>query len=63
MREILRSTGSVLVIAGSLFLFALACAEAPMAPEVAQDEQMGLAQPVEAPMALAKEDTSRNPWP
>lgn len=61
MRKTLRSTGSVLVIAGSLFLFALACAETPVAPEVAQDEQAGLVNPVDMPSALAKQDTTQGP--
>jgi hypothetical protein len=54
MKEMLKSTGAALVIASSLFLFALACAEAPMAP---QDEQAGLVKPVDTSPAMAKPDT------
>lgn len=37
MKGVLKSTGSVLVLAASLFLFALACAESPMEPKATND--------------------------
>jgi hypothetical protein len=59
MKDLLKRTGSLLVIAGSLFLFALACAESPMAP--APEDEATFNKPVEYPHGVAKEDTTPRP--
>lgn len=59
MKDLLKRTGSLLVIAGSLFLFALACAKSPNAP-TAVDES-SFTKPVEQPHTVAKPDTSPRP--
>jgi len=56
MKDLLKRTGSLLVIAGSLFLFALACAESPFEPPTTEDNsQTGQI------LAVAKEDTVPRP--
>jgi len=52
MKDLLKRTGSLLVIAGSLFLFALACAESPMQPMEVEDNSQ--TSPV---FVIAKQDT------